>query len=155
MTAATELAQIKERLNAATPGPWAAYAGCIRQDRSWRDASHVVVDYDGERPSIPNAVFIAAAPVDVARLTRAVEGVLGLHQPITVYEYDDTNGTFTQDGEGEQIEMKTLCAACTGDSVLELIGDCEYDDTDYHDETAWPCPTVAAIENALNPKEGQ
>jgi len=116
---------IDARLAAATPGPWAAYAGCIRQDRSWRDASDVVVDYDGERPSIPNAAFIAAAPVDVARLTRAVEAVLELH-----VEGADWGGGY--------------CSHCTGQVEGSVYGDGQYRTIPY------PCPTVAAIENALN-----
>lgn len=111
--------------------------------------------YDDQRRCVAEcsspdvAEVLAAAPTDVARLTGAVEAVLGLHKPVYVYEYDDMNGVFKVDDAGEQIEMETLCSECTGDSVLESISDCEYDAGDYHDETPWPCPTVAAIENAL------
>lgn len=84
---------------------------------------------------------------DVPRLLAALDGVLALHQPITVYEYDLDKGELNEDKV-----MAELCRECTGDSVIDAIGDCEYDPTDYHDETPWPCPTVAAINSAL---EGQ
>ena len=57
-----------------------------------------------------------------ARLTRAVEDILGLHRPITHHFLTPPAGSVE------------VCHSCREE---------------------YPCPTVAAIEDALNPKEGQ
>ena len=76
VTAREVLDGIKGRLGAATPGPWAHYG----------DLGHEIYPIHGEEPEtvagevprVADATFMAAAPVDVARLTRAVEAVLEL-----------------------------------------------------------------------------
>ena len=128
MTAREVLDGIKERLAAATPGPWEFDGAEIT----------TVPDYESDNPTPWKAVmdcevscgsycyggsvamsigdddraFIAAAPVDVARLTRAVEAVLNLHAP-------DTYGE---------------CRCCADGPGF------------FH---RYPCPTVAAVEAAL------
>ena len=72
MTAREVLDGIKGRLAAATPGPWFA-------SRFWVGAGEDHSDPDTEVAKaafLSDASFIAAAPVDVARLTRAVEAAL-------------------------------------------------------------------------------
>ena len=80
MTAREVLGGIKGRLTKATPGPWKidkedptplVSIVSIAEDRPW---GWVEV----ARSLDTDAEFIAAAPVDVARLTRAVEAVLEL-----------------------------------------------------------------------------
>jgi hypothetical protein len=66
------LQPMKDRLTAATPGPWAHYG----------DLGHEVYPIHGEEPemvagSVPHvadATFIAAAPTDQANLIAAIEG---------------------------------------------------------------------------------
>jgi len=90
------------------------------------------------------------------RLSNAIDAVKALHRPVEVYEYDDMNGVFKTDQDGEQIVIAALCKECTGDDVLEAIGDCEYDpDADYYSEVRWPCPTRAALDAALTEKDTQ
>lgn len=137
MTAREVLDGIKDRLTAATPGPWEFDGAEIT----------TVPDYESDNPTPWKAVmdcevscgsycyggsvamsigdddraFIAAAPVDVARLTRAVEAVLELH-------------TFAH----TDVEPWAIGYRFGGDH-------CAFDGQPY------PCPTVAAIEKALNP----
>lgn len=142
------LAPIREREAAATPlGEWETTRAndVVIYDPNGFGAYRIVAHADSKE----DAAFIAAARLDIPRLLSAIDAVLALHTPYAVYEYDDMNGVFKVDDAGEQIEMKTLCRECTGDSVIELIGDCEYDELDYHDETPWPCPTVTAATAAL------
>jgi len=120
VTAREVLDGIKTRLTKATPGPWFLDAGgdsgVYTEARPSNTSSDVASAFRRE-----DEAFIAAAPVDVARLTRAVEAAL---------------------------------EAC--DTVI--------DNRDGHKPPGPPHPTQqqatavrirAAIENALNPKEGQ
>ncbi|KQR02498.1 hypothetical protein ASF72_10720 [Arthrobacter sp. Leaf141] len=143
----------------AIKGTWAAHYKDIAYADDIAEGGDEEVPEDYERHCCnedgedwPCQAIKDAAPADVAYLLSVAEAQAGqiakvreLHQPVEVFEYDDSNRTFKQDEDGEQIVMKTLCTSCTGDSVLEAIGDCEYDGLDYHDETHWPCPTIAAL----------
>jgi len=144
---------IKDRLTKATPGPWFLDAGgdsgVYTEARPSNTSSDVASAFRRE-----DEAFIAAAPVDVARLTRAVEAVLGLHTPVVVYELDDKNGTWIYDGDERRV-LTTLCGECTPEFVLGEIEDGDYDGSGSDADIHYPCPTVAAIEDALNPKEGQ
>ena len=81
MTAREVLDGIKGRLAAATPGPWTTGSAVAGTNGVYFGTVH-----DPEDPTEPgillgeahaqDAYFIAAAPVDVARLTRAIEDVL-------------------------------------------------------------------------------
>lgn len=87
MTAREVLDGIRGRLTAATPGPWA-----VDEDEDGFDGHSVYQNdgitwgrayicqdmHQGEDEGKADATFIAAAPMDVARLVAAVEGVLGL-----------------------------------------------------------------------------
>ena len=128
---------INTRLAAATPGPWAVMD--VWDPGEGVDFIDVYAETDGlemvcrlpnpeefehREPLQADAAFIAAAPADLARLTRAVEAVLELH---------------TSDGHKNLIGP--YCEHC----ISPIDGGPEL----------WPCATVKAIENALNPKEGQ
>jgi len=120
-----------------------------------------------------DAAFIAAAPVDVARLTRAIEDVLELHQPEKrwmPYEGADVSYDTEQDAReaAEDYELGAVAlegVAENGHPFFEVCGHCKTVEEGACEgectkelgylTSLWPCPTVAAIENALNPKEGQ
>jgi hypothetical protein len=82
-----ELGDIKERLAAATPGPWKTepvergrFAHIESRVYSLRGSHILLSPTDGEagQAKTTDAEFIAAAPADVARLTAAVEAVLSI-----------------------------------------------------------------------------
>jgi len=73
----------------------------------------------------------------------ALKPIRELHRPIEYYEYDDCNGVFKTDADGEQILMGRVCAECSTDEFLERIGDCEVEgSTHYEGEIDWPCATA-------------
>lgn len=86
MTARDALDGIKARLAGATPGPWEFDGDTVCQKSgNYAEVIPTTVNcmsycYGGsvQRPETPDAEFIAAAPMDVARLVGAVEAVLGL-----------------------------------------------------------------------------
>ena len=119
MTAREVLDGIKGRLAAATPWPWEVRTDDLTDDV---DVVHATCGQKHLPRTYADAELIANAPVDVARLTRAVEAVLELHVPVM------------EDGE------PVGCSCCDWES---------------EGNWGWPCATLAAIENALNPKEGQ
>ena len=152
MTAPDEfLAPIRERLAAATPGPWywrntqdvylmgaksRAVMGFTRM--GMQGAQPQFVNSDGlfidagkeNLHAIPDAEFIAHAPTDTARLLAALDGVLALHSPMD-YEY------FVDEG----VTSTALVCSCCQDWI--------HDDADV---ILYPCSTVAAVTTAL---EGQ
>jgi len=109
VTAREVLDGIKDRLEAASPGPWEAVLGATADGSELATTREQKADFlaaslnddgaplwvvengsvipavtgDGPRAGW-NAAFIAAAPVDVARLTRAIEDVLGV---VDTYPY--------------------------------------------------------------------
>jgi hypothetical protein len=138
VTAREVLDGIKARLAAATPGPWKAepvesgsFAHIESRVYSLRGSHILLSPTDGEagQAKTTDAEFIAAAPADVARLTAAVEAVLALHKEVEGYRFGAVPGAAPDYG---------VCSTCF---------------TDDERPAPWPCPTVAAIENAL--KEGQ
>lgn len=87
MTARAVLDGIKTQLATITPGPWEVERYRHGGGRIWHHPRpgirFLIADtYEGER----NREFIAAAPTHVARLTAAVEAVLGVHAPDTFGE---------------------------------------------------------------------
>ena len=91
------LEPIQNRLNAATPGPWEMRqcAPCTERGRLevniWDKAGNFLItnwcDDDPYEPA--DAVFIANAPTDQARLLAAVQAVTALH-------YEDEQGKCTE-----------------------------------------------------------
>ncbi|WP_162142497.1 ead/Ea22-like family protein [Aneurinibacillus terranovensis] len=68
-----ELKEIRDRLAAATPGPWRIPSKCDEYsyylcDEEWDDFGHIIVDRN-------DAEFIAHAPEDIRRLLDEVERV--------------------------------------------------------------------------------
>ncbi|WP_431862711.1 hypothetical protein [Micrococcus terreus] len=122
MTIDTRLAEIRARVETATPGPWSVYRGdrigtyITRPDLAGvaREWSLTWSDADAE--------FIAASRTDVPWLLgqvelrdKALEAVMALHKRLT----------FPDDGIGEP----TACGHC--------------------DNETWPCPTIRALAAAL------
>lgn len=88
-----ELQAIRERLKAATPGPWVVTRGyerlffCgVRHDSAVVDGLPMD-DYDGEWFKITDAIFIANAPTDIEALLAEVERVQHKYDEL-VSKYD-------------------------------------------------------------------
>jgi len=145
VTAREVLDGIKARLTKATPGPWEVFASDY--DYPPVDYSIITSRYGDEVACFDNherkagealheltadAAFIAAAPVDVARLTRAVEAVLGLADA----------------WDSRARHLMTYSQECP-----ESVRDALYEQGEDLADSA--SKVRAAIEDALNPKEGQ
>ena len=120
------LDQIRDRADAATPGPW--FESPHEHDPVWSAVVTGGVDENGmdceptiEADTRPNAEFIAAARTDVPRMEAALRGVLDLH--ILDDQFPD-------------------------DPVKKCVA-CNLSDREGLDPTRWPCPTVQAIATAL------
>lgn len=129
MSARDALAAIRERAQAATEGPWWGGGSNRRRDavglvgrlsdRGTGNAIAVLAGVGMDR--VADAEFIAHARTDVPALVGALEAVLAIHQP-----------------------------EWTGPDVLHSSGyyRCSADHWTLDDQTP-SCPTVAAIETAL------
>lgn len=74
------------------------------------------------------------------------KSVQEIHRPYEYYEYDDTNGVFKTDADGERILLGRVCAECSSDEFLELLGDCAWQEsTLYEGEVEWPCETAKRV----------
>lgn len=118
----TTLKEIRDRLNAATPGPWEATAngrvlGPPRpQHANERDIADTALQGG-------DAEFIAHAPEDMSCLLDALEAVQAVHEPIDAVMYS-----------GEQAHKVQVCTGCG------------QDDGNWQQ---YPCPTVRAVAEAL------
>lgn len=72
--------------------------------------------------------------------------VRNLHQPVDVWQYDDTNGTFVTDEAGEKVLLTRLCDECSDDRVIAAVEDCQYREGWYFEVVPWPCPAIAALD---------
>jgi len=122
-----QLREIRERAEGATDGPWERverrFEGGRIREHSVETHAQVIAD----DLSLNAAEFIAHARTDVPRLVEALEGVLGMHRPMSGY-----------DGiAGEEYET---CAHC-----MEAGNEPSETPWDYR----WPCPTVRSITAAL------
>jgi hypothetical protein len=134
MTAGEALAAIRERAEAAVKGPWIKDpddpAIVLRPDKGdgWdgivisrvqRDDYGLVEEGTTE--------FISHARTDVPKLVEALEAVLAKHQK-------HPGGGQGYDADGNYVEFDEVCQACG-----------QYDEY----AVPWPCPTVTAVETAL------
>ena len=154
------LAGIEQRTAEATEGPWEVNG----PDEDWAvihsgpdsvihaytvhdpdcegctcggdEAGHVAI-------SVEDAEFIAAARAAVPDLLAAVRDVLALHQPYTIWAYDDVNGVWIYDKHGEHVVVAIVCRECTPATSMSLLGDCEW--TIDHPVVEHPCPTMRAL----------
>ena len=139
MTATDRLNEIEARANAATEGPWivAIYKNECKVETKrerWHVASYA---------SPEDAAFIAHARTDVPALVAALRAVLDLHRE-SRNDVDHTPPCEHCHGEPGVHECgcwadekwPTVCAVCMEGTKGASV--------------AWPCPTVRAIEEALN-----
>lgn len=96
------------------------------------DENHGVTRSDAE----------AAVAAAVPHLTA---GLRALHDPVTVYEYDYTNGVFCTDVNGEKVVLTRLCSECSSTEAIEAVEDCEWSEGFYR-SVQWPCPTTEALD---------
>ena len=154
MTAADRLNEIEARANAATEGPWTPdeYTE-VDPDGFYELARVIAPDPDGDdwcaigvvHTGIlrPDAEFIAHARTDVPALVAALRAVLDLHRE-SRNDADHTPPCEHCHGEPGVHECgcwadekwPTVCAVCMEGTKGASV--------------AWPCPTVRAIEEALN-----
>ena len=153
-----DLEPIKERLAAATPGPW----------RVWRDPDPTNVratavetawcygDIEGDTelitdylPTDADARFIAEAPSDiealigeVERLRGQIEAVKALHRKFLIYDTLSENCT-EHDQDAFGIEADYGDWYCTKHIAYCT---CEICFTDYGERIEYPCPTIHALE---------
>ena len=160
-----DLEPIKERLAAATPGPWRVWHGTdpskVRStavETAWcygdiEGDTELITDY---LPTGADAEMIANAPEDIAalvaeveRLREQVEAVRALHRPAhAVFSWN--GGTIYEDpcpqchgapgvhpcGCWADTQLEYVCAEC---HRLGVLSKGVYDYT-------YPCPTIRALE---------
>jgi len=127
------LAPIRERLAAATPGPWFQGRASDRYENtrevySEREVSATSEDVATFIHHPEDAALIANAPTDLARLLAAIEAVAALHKPVS-------SGIT---GVPHSLADYDVCPKCFNDDGWPV---------------AYPCPTVAAVEAALKGEE--
>ena len=163
MTAADRLAQIRARVEAATPGPW----GWARVNHwsEWTDRSLAGVDLHpggvqrphevlratpGNPPGPADAAFIAHARADIPALLAAVEAVLALHAPreqAVLSDPDCLREECDHDFACPLTGSVTVCAACWAVAEGSNPYFCE---EGVPDEVLHPCPTRRTIEGPLS-----
>ena len=129
---------IKERRaihDAATEGPWAVDGPA----QAGPDDSLVVYPKNDAgaiayvQPAWDDADSIVDAHNNLLTLLAAVENVLELHKPVERRKW-----------WARRWEKKTVCEECT--SMVNKLAEWEHEET----EVEYPCPTVRAIEGAIN-----
>ena len=153
MSAADWIAEQRRVEQAATEGPWEAGTGdgdphphvwTSRSSACVAEITYVVPnDYGDVRPD--DAVFIAEARTSLPKMRAALEAVLALHEPVAVYaqadecECGNEDHAIIESAQGDDLCWDTP----TGE---QRCGECLDEDSEYID---YPCPTVAAIAEAL------
>ena len=123
------LEEIKARAGRATPGPWEAQ---LSFNREWMlilaNSGTADEDHIGKVADDDDAEFIAHARTDVLNLLAALEAVEALHVRWDAEEfYNDSDG-------GSRSTIVYYCGTCVDGNEVPY---------------AWPCPTIAAIKEAL------
>lgn len=171
-----QLDQIKNRLAAATPGPWAnetygIYGGKGQYDEIIeREVDCMSYCYGGTARMIiepANRELIANAPTDLAALITALESVMELHKPEKRWmPYDGADVSFDTEAEAleslddvdvSQVVLESIaengapyfevCAHCKTIEEGVCEGQCTQE-LGYR-ESIWPCPTIQAITKTL------
>lgn len=141
----TRLEEIRGRWTAATPGPWFAvryYVGA-GEDQGDPDAEIATAG------SKTDAAAIAHAPADIAALTAAVEGALALHKPHTEQVITGDCSEETCDHEETKDCPKIPYEVC--DACWRVAEESDpYFGERGMEAVAYPCPTVTAINTALD-----
>jgi hypothetical protein len=133
----SKLDEIQARADAATEGPWVATPNdrIVSSTKTWPEGDpYDVAGMFGHKGAVvegcrtPDALFIAHAREDVPKLVAALRAVEAVHVPWDSEEF--YNG---MDGESRST-IKLYCGTCV-----------DGDERPY----SWPCPTTAAIREAL------
>jgi len=175
--ARTYLAGIKERADAATAGPWRwdesfGDEGDTGLALTSDSGAEVVGAYNHhccsfrDDPSVEDndAEFIAHSRTDLPRVADALLAVLELHKVETRWTHPEWTGSFDTreeaaeydydeamgDVEKSHVGSFEICAEC-GRVESEQLSDAGDGDWSYR-ESLWPCRTVKAITEALEPK---
>lgn len=90
-----------------------------------------------------------SGPGAILSASLAVDAILALHKPVTVYELDDLNGVWIYDGDERRV-LTTLCGECTPDFVLSEIEEGDYDGGGSDADVHYPCPTVTVIKREIS-----
>lgn len=131
MTALDRLDAIRERAERATPGPWTISLGAgwwVVTDRADLFEEVASTGHVSDDAGASDAEFIAASRDDIDALESALRKVLELHQPQPVH----------RDQQG-WLNAKWWCDSCSAKIKA-----------DRHGKPIGACPTVRAIEEALD-----
>lgn len=139
-----DLDAIRARLDAATPGPWEVdvYAPEGGELIVWGEVEGDMY-VDTTSATVADCRLINNAPEDLRALLDIIERIEVLHHPVKVWAVDAANGVWEYDDDGGHIEVGQLCAECTPDGTLELLGDCEW--TEDAESVTWPCRTISSL----------
>lgn len=85
----------------------------------------------------------------LAQRDSAIREVRDAHHPVEVWQYDDVNGVWVTDADGEKIVLERWCAACSSDDALAAIGDCEWDEG-MSGGVLYPCDTVRILDRSAS-----
>lgn len=115
--------------------------------KAWMQERREIVD--DAREAIRPAEAIDLGLIDLPLSLNALDQVLELHGPIVYYEHEDSCTNTDEDHRAERhVEFDLGEYYCqdlpTGDS------DCGHCRDEDGDRLPYPCPTVQAIEGALN-----
>lgn len=159
------LAEISDRADAATEGPWKAeYDGGLSERL---DIVYVLgpgrallavtqtMDNASEGKPFEDAAFIGAARQDIPQLVAALTTVLDLHRPEKRYQpweaCDHSWDTAQEAADAGCVELAEV-------SHFEVCGQCgdiemaDENDRDYR-ESLWPCPTFRAVAAVLQDRQ--
>jgi hypothetical protein len=151
------LQPMKDRLAAATPGPWEwSGSNLERCSPGYGDVLEVEVEcgsycYGGSprmNISAGNKALLENAPTDQAKLIAAIEGVTKMHRPIN-QDFITALPCIREECECENecpTEELPVCLHCW--SQLEQI-DPYFGEQHHVSEVMWPCPTNKALTQAL------
>ena len=129
-TAAEQIQQWADLANAATEGPWTTASSGSRVQNAW--AEDIGNDNEGVWFDPDDAEFIAASRTAVPKMAAALQAVLEVH----VQHMEN------REGGHHRWEERHLCFMPHGGKCSN-VGSCE------GCKKAWPCPTVRAINEAL------
>lgn len=73
------------------------------------------------------------------------QAIAELHAPVEVWQYDDVNGVFATDENGEKVLLRKFCRECSADDVIEAVEDIEWHDGWHAGEVDYPCATASLV----------
>lgn len=136
--------------DAATEGPWKARPGDEIEGPGGDNLMGGDMEYFyGFMLRGENAAAIVDAHNNLPRALNALKRVLELHKPIFYYEHEDSCTNTDEDHRAERhVEFDLGEYYCEDLPTGEKTCDSCWDDEG--ERVAYPCPTVQAIEGAIN-----